>query len=71
MPSVVFGLAMIVAGGMAATRSLLIIRRAVRVWPRHIGIRDAERFHTAEFLVRYTGLLTATAGVGMVLAALL
>jgi hypothetical protein len=61
---------MVIIGVLAATNSLQIVRRAVRVWPRRLTHVDAERFQTSEFLVRYTGLMLAAAGIGVVLVAL-
>ena len=70
MTALAVGIAMIVGGVLAATRSLWIVRRAVRVWPRPIARRDTDRFLTSEFLLRYVGLLTAAAGLGLLISSL-
>ena len=71
MPQLVIGLLMVIVGVMAATQSLWVVRRAIRVWPHRIGPRDTDRFLSAEFLVRYSGLMVAAAGIGLVLMAIL
>ena len=71
MPALIIGFMMVVVGTMAATESLWIIRRAIRVWPHRIGPRDTDRFLTAEFLVRYVGLMMAAAGIGLMLTELI
>jgi hypothetical protein len=68
--AVSIGLVMVLTGVLAATNSLWIVRQAVRVWPRRLTHVDAERFQTSEFLVRYSGLMLAAAGLGVVLVAI-
>lgn len=68
---VLSGAVLIVFGGLAATNSLHIVKRAVRVWPHRLDRRGAEAMASYEFLVRFLGLTVALIGVGLVLAYLI
>ncbi len=70
MIAIPIGVVMVVVGVLAATNSLWVVRQAVRVWPRRLTHIDAERFQTSEFLVRYSGLMLAAAGIGVILIAI-
>ncbi len=70
MIAIPVGLLMVIFGVLAATNSLWIVRRAVRVWPRRLTHLDTERFQTSEFLIRYLGLMLSAAGIGVILIAL-
>jgi len=61
------GVVLLVVGLVAATNSLHIVKRAVRVWPRRIDRHGAEAMASYEFLVRFTGLVVALLGIGLVL----
>ena len=71
MTAVIIGTLMVVGGVLAATQSLWVVRRGIRMWPHRIGSRDTDLFLTGEFLVRYVGLITAAAGLGLILSELI
>lgn len=64
---VFLGSALFVLGALAASNSLHIVRRAVRVWPRELDHRSAEALASYEFLIRFIGILVSLAGIGLVL----
>ncbi len=65
------GVVLAALGVLAATNSLHVVERAVRVWPRPLDRRGAEAMASYEFLVRFVGLVVALVGVGLILAELL
>ncbi len=64
------GITLLIVGAAAASSSLHIVRRAVRVWPRTLDRRGAEAMASYEFLVRFTGLVVALVGIGLILVEL-
>ena len=62
------GIVLFVLGALAASNSLHIVKRAVRVWPRTLDRRGAEAMASYEFLIRFVGLAVALIGVGLILA---
>jgi hypothetical protein len=65
------GVVLTVVGVLAASNSLHVVKKAVRVWPRPIDRRGAEAMASYEFLVRFVGLIVALVGVGLILGELL
>ncbi len=66
MASYIVGGVLLAAGLVAATNSLGIVKRAVRVWPRQLTERDGESVASTEFLVRFVGLMAAMAGAALI-----
>lgn len=64
------GITLLIVGAAAASNSLHIVRRAVRVWPHTLDRRGAEAMASYEFLVRFTGLVVALVGIGLILVEL-
>lgn len=64
------GFVLLVLGALAASNSLHIVKRAVRVWPHTLDRRGAETMASYEFLVRFVGLAVALIGIGMILVEL-
>ncbi len=67
MYSVLVGIVLLMVGALAASNSLHIVKRAVRVWPRTLDRRGAEAIASYEFLVRFLGLVVALIGIGLIL----
>ena len=65
------GIVLLVLGALAASNSLHIVKRAVRVWPRTLDRRGAEAMASYEFLVRFIGLAVALIGIGLILVELI
>lgn len=65
------GFVLLVLGALAASNSLHIVKRAVRVWPRPLDRRGAETLASYEFLIRFVGLVVALVGIGLVLVELI
>jgi hypothetical protein len=70
MYQLILGVVLLVLGAIAASNSLHIVRRAVRVWPRTLDRRGAEAMASYEFLVRFVGLVVALIGIGVILVEL-
>lgn len=71
MYRIFFGIVLLVSGAAATSNSLHIVRRAVRVWPRVLDRRGAEAMASYEFLIRFTGLVVALIGIGLILVELI
>jgi hypothetical protein len=67
MYPVIVGIVLLVLGALAASNSLYVVKRAVRVWPRTLDRRGVEAFASYEFLVRFLGLVVALIGIGLIL----
>lgn len=67
MYRVSLGIILLVLGVAAASNSLHIVKRAVRVWPNALDRRGAEAMASYEFLIRFTGLVVALVGIGLIL----
>jgi len=67
MYRLVLGIVLFALGVLAASSSLHIVGRAVRVWPHSLDRRRAEAIASYEFLVRFVGLVVAVIGVGLIL----
>lgn len=65
------GISLFVAGVIAASNSLHVVKQAVRVWPRPLDGRGVEAMASYEFLVRFIGLVVALIGIGLILAVLI
>lgn len=65
------GIVLLALGVAAASNSLHIVRRAVRVWPHALDRRGAEAMASYEFLIRFTGLVVALVGIGLILIELI
>ena len=70
MYQLILGVVLLVLGAIAASNSLHIVRRAVRVWPRTLDRRGAEAMASYEFLLRFVGLVVALIGIGVILVEL-
>ena len=63
----VLGIVLFALGVLAASNSLHIVMRAVRIWPHSLDRRGAEAMASYEFLVRFVGLVVAVIGIGLIL----
>ena len=70
MYRLVLGIVLFALGMLAASSSLHIVRRAVRIWPYSLDRRGAEAMASYEFLVRFVGLVVAVIGIGLILLVL-
>ncbi len=70
-PGWTVGILFVVVGALSTTTALGVLDRVVRLWPRRIDRADVHALVAASFLTRFVGLLTAAAGISLILAHLL
>lgn len=61
---------MVIIGALAACNALPLIQQVSRTWPREFTPSDSHNLISSVFLIRWIGLMTALAGVGLIVTAL-